>query len=96
MQDSIVEKFKPEEVVVLGLARNYTPYQWLVDYVAQQGITFDMLYFADSVVEMYGAYGDPTYVLIDRQGQIRLRDANYYAFRIQELVSLIKQLIEGI
>jgi len=95
VQDSIVEKFKPEAVVVLGLARNITPYQWLVDYVAQQGITFDMLYFADDVVEMYGAYSDPTYVLIDKLGQIRLREEAYYFYRIHELVVLIRQLIEG-
>ena len=49
MQDSIVEKFKPEDVVVFGLTRDETTYQWLVDYVAQQGISFDMLYYADEV-----------------------------------------------
>ncbi len=95
MQDSIAKQFKPEDVVVLGLARNITPYQWLVDYVAQRGITFDMLYSADEVVRMYGAYADPTYVLIDKQGQIRLRESAYYSYRIQELVVLIQQLIEG-
>lgn len=95
MQDNIVEKFNSEEVVVLGLARNITTYQWLVDYVAQQGITFDMLYSADSVFEMYGAYSDPTYVLIDKEGQIRLRESSYYSFRIHELILLIQQLSEG-
>lgn len=94
MQDSIVEKFKAEEVVVLGLVRNITSHQWLVDYVAQHEITFDMLYNADEVAEMYGAYFDPTYVLIDKQGQIRLRDSNYYSFKISELVGYIKQLLE--
>ncbi|MDZ7264031.1 MAG: hypothetical protein ONB16_05560 [candidate division KSB1 bacterium] len=95
MEDSIAQRFNPEDVVVLGLARNLTPYQWLVDYVAQRGITFDMLYSADLVVAMYGAYGDPTYVLIDQLGQIRLRESAYYAYRIQELISLIQQLIKG-
>lgn len=95
MQTSIVEKFKPEDVVVLGLARNITTYQWLVNYVAQNRITFDMLYNADEVVEMYGAYSDPTYVLIDKDGQIRLRDSAYYSYRIMELIILIQQLIEG-
>lgn len=96
MEDSIAKKFDPHDVVVLGLARNSTPYQWLADYVAQRGITFDMLYSADPVVEMYGAYGDPTYVLIDQLGQIRLRESAYYSFRIQELIWLIKQLLEGV
>ncbi len=95
MQDSIVEKFKTEDVVVLGLVRNITPYQWLVDYVAKNNITFDMLYQADEVVEMYGSYIDPTYVLIDRQGQIRLREEAFYFYRINELVALIQQLVEG-
>ena len=95
MQDSIVEKFKPEDVVVFGLTRDETTYQWLVDYVAQQGISFDMLYYADEVFEMYGAYSVPTYVLIDKQGQIRLRESAYYSYRIQELIILIQQLIEG-
>ncbi len=95
MQDSIVAKFNPKEVVVLGLARDITPYQWLVNYVAQQGVTFDMLYNANEVVEMYGAYSDPTYVLIDKQGQIWLRDEAYYSYRIQDLVVLIEQLIQG-
>lgn len=96
MQDSIVDKFKPEDVVVLGLARNITTHQWLSNYIAQNDISFDMLYNADEVIEMYGAYIDPTYVLIDKQGQIRLRDSNYYFFRIQELMTLIQQLIEGL
>jgi len=95
VQTSIVEKFNPEDVVVLGLARNITTYQWLVNYVAQNRITFDMLYNADEVVEMYGAYSDPTYVLIDKDGQIRLRESAYYSYRIMELIILIQQLIEG-
>ncbi|MCU0643277.1 MAG: hypothetical protein MUC94_03365 [bacterium] len=95
MQTSIVEKFNPENVVVLGLARNITTYQWLINYVAQNRITFDMLYNADEVVEMYGAYSDPTYVLIDKDGQIRLRESAYYSYRIMELIILIQQLIEG-
>jgi hypothetical protein len=95
VQTSIVEKFKPEDVVVLGLARNITTYQWLINYVAQNRITFDMLYNADEVVEMYGAYSDPTYVLIDKDGQIRLRESAYYSYRIMELIILIQQLIEG-
>jgi hypothetical protein len=95
VQDSIVEKFKPEDVIVLGLTRNITPYQWLVDYVANNGISFDMLYYADAVVALYGAYSDPTYVLIDKDGQIRLRESAYYSFRIQELITLIQQLIKG-
>ncbi len=95
MQTSIVEKFKPEDVVVLGLTRNITTYQWLINYVAQNRITFDMLYNADEVVEMYGAYSDPTYVLIDKDGQIRLRESAYYSYRIMELIILIQQLIEG-
>jgi hypothetical protein len=95
VQDSIVKKFKPEDVVVLGLARNVTTYQWLINYLAQNRITFDMLYNADEVVEIYGAYSDPTYVLIDKEGQIRLRESAYYSFRIQELITLIQQLIEG-
>lgn len=95
MQDSVVEKFKTEDVVVFGLVRNITTHQWLVSYVAQNGISFDMLYNADEVIEMYGAYADPTYVLIDKQGQIRLRDSDYYFFRINELIILIQQLIEG-
>jgi hypothetical protein len=82
-------------VVVLGLARNITTYQWLINYVAQNRITFDMLYNADEVVEMYGAYSDPTYVLIDKDGQIRLRESAYYSYRIMELIILIQQLIEG-
>lgn len=95
MQTSIVEKFNPEDVVVLGFARNITTYQWLINYVAQNRITFDMLYNADEVVEMYGAYSDPTYVLIDKDGQIRLRESAYYSYRIMELIILIQQLIEG-
>ena len=95
MQDSIVEKLKPEDVAVLGLARNITPNQWLMDYAAQKGITFDLLYQADEVVTMYGAYSDPTYVLIDKQGQIWLREEAYYSYRIHELVVLIRKLIEG-
>jgi hypothetical protein len=95
VQDSIVKKFKPEDVVVLGLARNVTTYQWLINYVAQNRITFDMLYNADEVVELYGAYSDPTYVLIDKDGQIRLRESSYYSHRIMELIILIQQLIEG-
>jgi hypothetical protein len=95
VQDSIVEKFKPEDVVVLGLTRNVTTFQWLADYVAQNSITFDMLYSADSVFETYGAYSDPTYVLIDKEGQIRLRESAYYSFRIQELIILVQQLSEG-
>lgn len=95
MQDSIVAKYSTAAVVVLGLARNITPYPWLVDYVAQQGITFDMLYSADAVVQMYGAYGDPTYVLIDKQGQIRLRESAFYWYRILELNMIIQQLIQG-
>jgi peroxiredoxin len=95
VQDSIVEKFKPEDVVVFGLTRDETTYQWLVDYVAQQGISFDMLYYADEVFEMYGAYSVPTYVLIDKQGQIRLRESAYYSYRMQDLIILIQKLIEG-
>jgi len=95
VQDSIVKKFKPEDVVVLGLARNVTTYQWLINYVAQNRITFDMLYNADGVVELYGAYSDPTYVLIDKDGQIRHRESAYYSYRIIELIILIQQLIEG-
>jgi len=95
VQDSIVNKFNPGDVIVLGLARNITSYQWLVNYVAQKRITFDMLYYADEVVELYGAYIDPMYVLIDQQGQIRLREGAYYSHRIQELITLIQQLIEG-
>lgn len=96
MQDSIAATYSTEAVVVLGLARNITPYQWLVDYVAQQGITFDMLYAADAVVQMYGAYGDPTYVLIDKQGQIRLRESAFYSYRIRELKMIIQELIQGL
>lgn len=96
MQDSIVEKFKPEDIVVFGLTRNETTYQWLVDYVAQQGISFDMLYYADEVFKMYGAHSDPTYVLIDKEGQIRLRESAYFSYRIQELIILIQQLIKGL
>ncbi len=96
VQDSIVEKFKPEEVIVLGLTRNITTHVWLSNYVAENGISFDMLYNADEVIEMYGAYIDPTYVLIDKQGQIRLRDSEFYFFRINELIDLIQQLIEGV
>ena len=96
MQDSIVEKFNPEEVVVFGLARNITTHQWLSNYVAQNSISFDMLSNADEVSERYGAYIDPTYILIDKQGQIRLRDNEFYFFRINELVILIQQLIKGL
>jgi hypothetical protein len=95
VQDSVVEKIKSEEVAVFGITRNETSQQWLVQYVAQNSITFDMLYQADEIFQMYGAYSDPTYVVIDKQGQIRLRESAYYSYRIQELTNLIKQLIEG-
>ena len=44
---------------------------------------------------MYGAYNVPTYVLIDKQGQIRLRESAYYSYRMQDLIILIQKLIEG-
>jgi hypothetical protein len=83
--------------MVFGLARNDTPYGWLVNYVGQKGITFDMLYHADEVVNLYGAYLDPTYVLLDREGRIRLRkDGFYYSYgdEINKLILFIQQLIE--
>ncbi|MCK5454606.1 MAG: hypothetical protein KAJ16_09600 [Calditrichia bacterium] len=55
-----------------------------------------MLYNADEVVDSYGAYLDPTYVLIDKEGRIRLRkDGFYYSFspELSDLILLIQQLI---
>jgi len=93
VQDSIVEKFNSHDIVIFGLTRNETSYQWLVEYVAQNGINFEMLYHADEVFDVYGAYSDPTYVLIDKQGQIRLRNSDYYFYRIHELINLIRELL---
>jgi hypothetical protein len=67
-----------------------------VDYTGQKGITFDMLYNADEVVGSYGAFLDPTYVLIDKEGRIRLRkDGFYYSFssELADLILFIQQLI---
>jgi len=93
VQDSIVEKFNAQELVVLGLTRNLTSQQWLLDYVKNNDITFTMLYNADAVFETYGAYSDPTYVIVDKAGQIRLRKSTYYSIQIQTLVSLIRSLL---
>lgn len=95
MQDSIVEKFNNQELTVFGLVRNETSYDWLVNYVNERNITFDMLYQADEVFAAYGVYQDPTYVLLDRDGQIRFREGDYYSYRISELINYIQLLIEG-
>ena len=78
------------------MARNDTPYDWLVEYTGRKNITFDMLYNADGVVDSYGAFLDPTYVLIDKEGRIRLRkDGFYYSFspELADLILFIQQLI---
>ena len=97
VQDSIAERFDTSEVTIFGLVRNETPYNWLVNYTSQKGITFDMLYNADAVAESYGAYLDPTYVLVDKEGRVRLRkDGYYYSFspELSDLILLIDSLIE--
>jgi len=95
VQDSIEEKFDDQDVVVLGLVRNITSYEWLVSYVSERSITYDMLYHADEVFAAYGVFQDPTYILLDRQGQIRFRSSEYYSHRISELVNLVHQLVEN-
>jgi len=65
----------------------------VVDYVTRNNITFDMLYFADDVFAAYGVNFEPTYVLIDQIGQIRLRESDYYSPRMSELVDKIKELL---
>jgi len=52
-----------------------------------------MLYFADDVFAAYGVNFEPTYVLIDQIGQIRLRESDYYSPRMSELVDKIKELL---
>lgn len=86
-------KFSTEKLVLLGLTRDDTPYDWLVEYAAQQRLTFDLLYQASAVAESYGAYQDPTYILIDQLGQIRFRDPGYYFYRSSELVQRIQRLL---
>ena len=93
MQDSIVGRWGPEDLIVFGLLRNETSYEWLVNYVQEKSITFDMLYNADEVFQLYGVYEDPTYVVIDREFQIRFRDSDYYAFRINELITVVQELL---
>ena len=98
VQDSIVEQFQIADVIVFGLVRNNTPYNWLVNYTLQRGITFDMLYNADEVVELYGAFLDPTYILIGKDGRIRLRKNGFYysssSKELDDLILLIQQLID--
>ena len=94
MQDSIFEFYNPKYFVAFGITDNITPYQWLVSYVASYSITFDMLYNADDVINAYGAYFVPTYVLIDTEGRIRFRGSEYYFDRISELKEIINGLIQ--
>ena len=94
MQDSLVEKFSSEDIVFFGLTPNEDSRQDIIDYVTENGITFDMLYNADEVIDSYGIYEEPTTVLLDREGQIRFRVDNIYWYRISELIMIIQQLIE--
>ena len=56
-----------------------------------------MLYNADEVVDLYGAFLDPTYILIDKEGRIRLRKNGFYysssSKELDDLILLIQQLI---
>ena len=94
MQDSLVEKFSSEDIVFFGLLPNKDAHQDIVDYVTENGITFDMLYNADEVIDSYGAHNEPTTVLLDREGQIRFRVDNVCFHRTSELIMIIQQLIE--
>lgn len=94
MQDSIVNNFSAEQVVVFGLTPNKDPQQKLKEYVADKNITFDILYNADDAFESYGVSGEPTHVLIDKEGQIRFRaDNSFYFFQISKLIAEIKKII---
>lgn len=94
MQYSIFNSYSADTLAVFGLAQNETPVDWLNDYVASFGISFDMLYQADDVLEMYGVYYVPTYIVIDAEGQIRFRTSNYISFGNTELMDKIQQLVD--
>ena len=56
----------------------------------------DILYNGDEVFQAYGVHGEPTHIVLDKQGQIRLRaDNSFYFYRINELVDLIQELVQG-
>lgn len=93
VQNEIFEKYSSGPVTVLGLARNITSKQWLIDYTAQQSIAFDMLYNASEVCNAYGAVEDPTYVIIDGEGRLVFRDSGYYYYRMNVLTAVIDDLI---
>jgi len=94
VQDSIVNKFSTDRIVVFGLTPNEDPYHKLKEYVADKKITFDMLYNADEVFDAYGVNEEPTHVLIDKEGQIRFRaDNTFYFFRISILIAEIQKII---
>ena len=95
MQDSIVEKFSAEDVAVFGIAPNETPLDWLKSYVAERNLTMETLYHADATFETYGVTNHPTYVLINKSGQIvERRDGYYYFPEISKLIQKIQQLID--
>jgi len=95
VQNSIANYYSADTLTVLGLVKNETPIDWLTEYVASFGITFDMLYQADEVFQMYGVYYEPTYIVIDAEGQIRFRSSDYISFGNTELMEKIQQLVEG-
>ena len=93
VQNEIFEKYSPDTAVVLGLTRNETSKEWLLDYTTINSITFDMLYNASVVFEAYGALDDPTYVIIDGDGRLVFRASKYYFYRMHELTAIIDDLI---